>query len=144
MKILAWFLFSAGAALAADIQAFLWRETREEKTREPQYTFFIAPKAVREMVEASARGDDDAAEQHGARLAADAWLYTMRLTGGSRIYRRERILMGSGHDIIEIAAGSVELDVAKREVKIALQIVREGAHVPFPGNGTYVVSLPPR
>jgi len=39
MKLLCLFLFSSGIVMAADIRAFMWQESRDEKTREPQYGF---------------------------------------------------------------------------------------------------------
>ncbi|MDP3069013.1 MAG: hypothetical protein Q8N18_01935 [Opitutaceae bacterium] len=143
MKLLSLFLLAANIAIASDIRAFLWQESRDEKTREPQYGFFVASEAVKEVMEADAAGDSKKVERLSQKVPPDAWLFAVMLKGEAKQYSKEKISIAriDGHESVVIVSGTIEAERAKRVVKIDLKIKSDGKTVSFPGNGTYTVSV---
>jgi hypothetical protein len=146
MKLLSLFLLAANIAIASDIRAFLWQESRDEKTRELQYGFFVGPAAVKEVMEAEAAGDAKKVEELSSKTPPDTWLFAVLLSGEAKQYSKDKISIAriDGHESVDIVSGSVELEREKRAVKIDLKIKLEGKVVSFPGNGSYSVSVLPK
>jgi hypothetical protein len=144
MKLL-WFAFLLfGHASAADNEAFMWQETRDERTQERGFGFFVACRAVKEAMEADARGDDAKAAELAAKVPAGARMYGVLLRGEATEYQKEKISMFSGHEVMEVSKGSIFLELRARVVKIALEILVDGKSVPFPGNGTFTYTEHPK
>jgi hypothetical protein len=140
-------LFLVASVYGADVHAFGWQESRDEKTGEKHFGFFVAaPKLVRDMFVAEAKGDSKAASAIGARLPKDAWDYALLLTGESTSYSKEKVAMvvpSPCGDVIKIVSGTVEVDRKKNAVRIALQVVQDGKTVDFVGNGSFTLEKLP-
>ena len=141
MKRLALLLILATTGYAAaDIRVFRWQESRDAKTGEKRFGFFIAPRAVQIILEADARSDQKTVEALAAKLPKDAWDYGLLLSGRSNVYQKEKIALFEPSPcgvLPEIASGTVEVDWMKSVVRIALKVVLDGKVVDFVGNGIY-------
>ena len=144
MKLHFLLLVLVSNAVASDLRAFMWQESRDEKTRERQYGFFVASEAAKEAVEAEARGNGGQAAKLAAKLPADTWMYGILLHGDAKAYPKEKISIVRGHDLVEISSGHVIVDLKKRSIEIDLSVVTEGKSAPFLGNGTFEFTERPK
>lgn len=144
MKLLLIIIALTTSAVASDLRAFMWQESRDEKTKEARLGFFIASEATKEVFEAEARGDSDRAKKLAQKLPADAWIYGILLHGEAATYSKSKISIMRGHDLVEVQEGQISLDSKTRTVLVALTVIEDGKSVTFRGNGKFVVSALPK
>ena len=132
-----------GTAVAADIRVFMWQESRHEKTAGRQYGFYVASEDVRQVFEASARGDEKRSAELAGKIPSDAWMFGVLLEGEAKTYPKDKIKMFRGHDLVEIVSGKITVDLEKRAIEIALEIMEEGKPSPFLGNGNFIFTERP-
>ncbi len=137
MKAFMLSLVLASNTMAADIRVFMWQESRDDKTGERQFGFFVASNAAKEALEADPRGDAAKSEELAAKIPPEAWMYGVLLQGEAKTYVKEKISMFRGHDLIEVTSGHITVDLKKRTVEIGLEILEDEQRMPFPGNGIF-------
>ena len=143
------FIFLAlaiSARAATDVSVFRWVERDDEKRGAKTISFFVAPTAVKELFDADARGDQKAVEALGAKLPRDAWDCVVQLEGTAKTYAKDKVTLmylSPPKTIVAIDSGVVEVDRAKKTVRIALKIVLESRVVDFIGNGVYALPEQP-
>jgi hypothetical protein len=128
------------AHAASDVTLFAWQESREEKTGEKQFGFFLAPVAVKKIFDADAKGDAKAVEALSAKLQKDAWMYALLLTGESKSYAKEKIALFEPRPCgseLALMSGAVEVDRKAGTVRVMLKVKQDEKLIDFVGNGTY-------
>ena len=141
MKRLALILLLAVTVHAAtDIRLFFWQESRDAKTGEKLFGFFLAPEAVQKIFEADAKGHAKTVEALVAKLPKDAWNYGLLLTGESKTYKKEKITLFEPSPCgseLALFSGSVDVDRKAGTVHVALKVTQGGTVIDFVGNGVY-------
>ncbi|MBS0663967.1 MAG: hypothetical protein JSR48_11940 [Verrucomicrobia bacterium] len=128
------------ARAGSDVALFGWQESRDEKTEERLYGFYLAPPAARKVFEADARGDARTVQALSAKLPKDAWMYGLMLRGELKSYRKEKITLfepGPCGSILKLVAGSIEVDWKAGSLRVSLEVDQEGKRSDFVGNGYY-------
>jgi len=132
----------ATAHASTDVRLFKWQESREEKTGEKQFGFFLAPEAVEKVAEADAKGDAKRAATLAAKLPKDAWLYGLLLKGESETYTKETITLFEPSPCgseLKLASGSVAVNRKSGTVHVNLKVKLDGQLSDFCGNGVYQI-----
>jgi hypothetical protein len=141
MKRLALLLLLVSVAHAAsDVLLFAWQESRDEKTSEKQFGFFLAPAAVKKVCDADMKGDTKTVAALSAKLPKDAWMYGLLLTGESKTYLKENIALFEPSPCgseLKLDSGSVEVDQKAGTVRVLLMVKQDGKLSNFVGNGIY-------
>jgi hypothetical protein len=144
MKRLALLLFLVSVVHAAsDVLLFAWQESREEKSGEKRFGFFLAPAAVKRVVEADAKGDKKAVDTLSAKLPKDAWMYGLLLTGESQVYPKEKIALFEPSPCgseLELVSGSIEVDRKTGTVRVTLKVKQDDRLIDFVANGVYRIN----
>jgi hypothetical protein len=144
MKRIALFLALAVAAHAAsNVAMFGWQESRDEKSGERKFGFFVATAAVRKVFEATANGNTSEAQALSAKLPKDAWMYALLLTGEAKSYAKEKITLFEPKpcgSILELVSGTVDVDRKTGTVRVALKVRQDDKLIDFVGNGAYRIA----
>jgi len=134
------------ACAATDVCLFHWQEARDKKSGEKLFGFFLAPEAVRRVLEAEAKGDAKAAETLARGLPEGAWNYGLVLKGELNAYSKESIALFEPSpcgSLLTLFSGSVDVDRQAGIVRVALKVTQDGKIIDFVGNGVYHFKMEP-
>ena len=139
------FLLTSVAA-ASEIRAFMWQESRAEKTGEHEFSFFLAHETIKRAAEADARGDEAEAQRLGGKIPPDSWWFGVMLRGVASSYAKDKITLMrlDGHEIVDVVSGTVDVDFKKRIVRVSIEVMLSGKRVVFTGNGIYAFTDAPK
>jgi hypothetical protein len=69
------------------------------------------------------------------------WEYDIDLAGVGPVYQKEQITMRCDLKPVDIASGTIRVDLKRREAFFDLRLQQTNRLAAFPGNGTYPIKL---